>query len=459
MKTPLSLLKGNNNVNNRGIAIVYIAILLVALFAFVGLAIDIGYMYVTKTQLQNAADSAALAGAAKLTGEDDTSSAAFIQTDARREAWKFACNNKATLQNVFIQTNSSLNCTSPPSVSELNASTNADTGDIIVGNWNSTSSIFTRANGSTGLSINAIFIKARRTKDSPGGDVKIFFGRILNYPSMAASSSAIATLALPGVAPLPICLPSCSLKTPVNGQWDYDKKEDHPFLCTDKTATPSGQRYFLSPSAQDASEDPNYPITGSAWTNFYISECFGACNQPITADVIPYLHGQIPPPTCDKRICTSNGALADVVKKDFTDAFNKNKKSYIFLRPTNITTGPPSVTVQAWQVIVPVVSDTACGGGTVSQACPGDRLGDPYVVKKYAKVLITEIVDSEKKGFRLIGLGRDYVPDTAIQTTSFSQTVTCGKTTTTVNRWITFMDCIDCNDPSLFSGSVAKLVK
>jgi len=81
------------------------------------------------------------------------------------------------------------------------------------------------------------------------------------------------------------------------------------------------------------------------------------------------------------------------------------------------------------------------------------------LVKKYAKVLITEIIDTAKKGFRIIALKKDYEVGSEIQTESFSQTLSCGKKTITVNRWVTSMDCIDCSDPSIFSGASAKLVK
>src|SRR6266498_2406271 len=92
--------------NRKGIAAVYIALILVALIAFVGLAIDIGYMYVAKGQLQNGADAAALAGAAKLTGDD------LDQKDARRAAWRFACENKAAGERIYIDTPGSQNPTS-----------------------------------------------------------------------------------------------------------------------------------------------------------------------------------------------------------------------------------------------------------------------------------------------------------------------------------------------------------
>jgi len=51
----------------RGSAIIFVAIILPVLIAFAALAVDLGRVYVVKNELQNAADAAALAGASALT--------------------------------------------------------------------------------------------------------------------------------------------------------------------------------------------------------------------------------------------------------------------------------------------------------------------------------------------------------------------------------------------------------
>ena len=47
----------------RGAVLIYITISLVALLGFIALAIDLGVVMVARTQIQNAADAAAFAGA------------------------------------------------------------------------------------------------------------------------------------------------------------------------------------------------------------------------------------------------------------------------------------------------------------------------------------------------------------------------------------------------------------
>src|SRR4030067_3037008 len=81
--------------NKRGITLVWGAFFLVLCLMFLGLAVDIAYMYVVKNQLQVAADAAALAGAVDLTLETDNNSTVLSQVPARQAAWRFSCKNRA----------------------------------------------------------------------------------------------------------------------------------------------------------------------------------------------------------------------------------------------------------------------------------------------------------------------------------------------------------------------------
>jgi hypothetical protein len=65
----LDWLRGRN-----GSAIIFIAVTLMILVAFAGLAIDVGYLYVVRGELQNAADAGALAGAQVLFDDPDNPS-------------------------------------------------------------------------------------------------------------------------------------------------------------------------------------------------------------------------------------------------------------------------------------------------------------------------------------------------------------------------------------------------
>lgn len=56
----------------RGVILVIAALLLVVIFAFVAFSVDVGYMAMTKSQLQNAADASAMAGSYKIGGTPET---------------------------------------------------------------------------------------------------------------------------------------------------------------------------------------------------------------------------------------------------------------------------------------------------------------------------------------------------------------------------------------------------
>ncbi len=61
--------QGNLNIGQqRGTVAVIVALSMVVLVGFVGLALDLGKLFVTKTELQNSADACALAAARELTG-------------------------------------------------------------------------------------------------------------------------------------------------------------------------------------------------------------------------------------------------------------------------------------------------------------------------------------------------------------------------------------------------------
>src|SRR5690349_9207620 len=52
--------------NRRGIIVVLAAVLLVVMLAMIAFAVDVGFITVARTELQGAADAAALAGVSKL---------------------------------------------------------------------------------------------------------------------------------------------------------------------------------------------------------------------------------------------------------------------------------------------------------------------------------------------------------------------------------------------------------
>lgn len=66
----------------RGAVAIVVGLMIVVLMGFVGLALDGGHLYLTKTELQNSADACALAASYELTGAPDIPADAFARAEA-----------------------------------------------------------------------------------------------------------------------------------------------------------------------------------------------------------------------------------------------------------------------------------------------------------------------------------------------------------------------------------------
>jgi Flp pilus assembly protein TadG len=145
----------SKRINSRRAAItVLAAVLMIVMLGFVAFGIDVGYMTVVKTQLQVAADSAAMAAAANMGG---------TQTNMVSAAQQYAGYHKAGGSTVGLTSS-----------------------DIQYGIWDSN----TRTFSSSSQMGNAIKVTARR--DDTTGSNKTFFGRIFGVNSFNISASAVA---------------------------------------------------------------------------------------------------------------------------------------------------------------------------------------------------------------------------------------------------------------------------
>lgn len=139
-----------------------IAILLPVLLIFLGFAVDLAYMQTTRMELQAAADSAARAGATRLSQNDDD------VADARNFAIQIGRQNTVAGSALNLRT------------SEVEVGRSARNGS---GKW-----IFTN----NGRPANAVRITAQRTRTSSGGAVPLFFGALIGTPSFQPVQTATA---------------------------------------------------------------------------------------------------------------------------------------------------------------------------------------------------------------------------------------------------------------------------
>jgi len=368
--------------NKKGVTLVLMAIMLALLVMFASLAIDIAYMYYAKNQLQVAADSAALAGAAKLLGDIDNITFypnALREEAARQEAWKFACKNIAAGTRVYLITNTPANCdATPPTYSELNGDNNTNGEDIVVGHWDRSTG-FTRATGSTGLKINAIQARPRRSDDSKTygmPQVGLFFGKIFNiigtdWSLMSVQASAIAArkpLASPGIT---FCIRACDLVLPKT-------------MLIHEGSGPT----CSSPTCLDQNDR-------MAFTAFHIAQ---APNVGAGGDVVDLIWGRISPPDniCDVCITTNNTGGGGAALGELNQAFND--ANYMHADKTFDSAG----NVTNWRVAVPLVDRKCAETSNPCDACPPGCQGnkEPYHIPRIAVIDITAVIDTGAAGGR-----------------------------------------------------------
>ena len=146
-------------------ALVLVAASLLVLVGVVGLSIDVGYVYLTSHQLQNAADAASMAGSRVV--RDDPA-------EARDEAVKLAEANTAAREPVRLDPNAS----------------NDPDGDIVIGRYDREEGTFTPGYEAP----NAVRVTARRNATSPGGRVALFFGGLFGVEGADIVRTATAKI-------------------------------------------------------------------------------------------------------------------------------------------------------------------------------------------------------------------------------------------------------------------------
>jgi hypothetical protein len=166
--------------NRRGAMVALIAFALIMIFAFVAFTVDIGWLTVTKTQLQNAADASALGSDMNLIkgfGPGATMSTAQVTTTAQNVAVTVAAANKAgDINSVYC-----------------NGSRDVQLGQY---QWNGTS--WTMNWGVTPYNMSRVTL--HRDIAGTGGDrpLPLFFAPVLGDKTANVEATATAAM-LPGI--------------------------------------------------------------------------------------------------------------------------------------------------------------------------------------------------------------------------------------------------------------------
>jgi hypothetical protein len=173
-----------------GAVLVLVTVSLFALIAIAAWSTETGRAWQTKSQLQAAADSAALAGAGNLLSAD------FLTVDeggARTAAMTFGAEHIALGTNLAIAA-----------------------ADVEVGSWDMAAQTFTASPGNTDPNVmRAVRVVTRRDANL-NGPIDTILGRILGVNSIPVISDAVAEWGFaggggPGVAQLPIAIDCCAV--------------------------------------------------------------------------------------------------------------------------------------------------------------------------------------------------------------------------------------------------------
>lgn len=140
----------------RGAMLIVTALFIVFMLGLVACAVDLGYIVLARTQLQAAADSAALAGAASLN---------LPRGEMEAVTKRFARANAVGARQVQLHSS-----------------------DIEYGTWDTATRTFTPS-AAPG---NAVRVTARAERDT-SGEVPLFFARVFNMTSVGSRASAVAT--------------------------------------------------------------------------------------------------------------------------------------------------------------------------------------------------------------------------------------------------------------------------
>jgi Flp pilus assembly protein TadG len=146
--------------NERGVVLIFVAISLVLLAAFVALAIDVGFMFTAKADLQSSVDAAALAGASGLT---------LGPAEARARAIEYAQKNPV-----------------------FNYAVNLELSDIELGTWNASTRSFAVLPEEQELTANSIRVTGNLTEER-GNAVELFFARVLGRDTADVRAQSVAT--------------------------------------------------------------------------------------------------------------------------------------------------------------------------------------------------------------------------------------------------------------------------
>lgn len=217
--------------NQAGVSAVIVAIVLTMLIGFTALAVDVGYMYVTKNELQNVADAAALAGAGYLgsiyagLSYDEQQTHEFNRSDIVGTTQQVALKNQAAKMNIVI-----------------------NDADVTIGTWDGGTDTLTPMAAPL-VGPDAVRVIARRDGIA-NGPILTFFARIFNIDTVNVSADATAALTGPAI------VEEGELKVPFSlSENNFPNDCTNPITFSPTAESCAGWHNFLDPINASSIED------------------------------------------------------------------------------------------------------------------------------------------------------------------------------------------------------------
>ena len=167
--------------SQSGAAAILVAFLMIVFLGIAALALDIGYLYVVRTELQNAADAAALAGAGRLYPRSVTGAVISVvppEWGAAEAAADYPQAPANTAGGVMLTDY-----------------------EVRTGYWNLVSGTLRSPLSTQGpQDAPAVQVTVRRSGGENSGPVQLFFARALGIGTAGVGATATAVTACPGVA-------------------------------------------------------------------------------------------------------------------------------------------------------------------------------------------------------------------------------------------------------------------
>ena len=339
----------------------YVTIMLVVFLVLAGLAIDIGYMYVSEEDLHHSAEIAALAGAQSIKDR--------LLFQAQNDPGKLSAAAADTVQTVARNTaidtvNGKHSAAALVGLDNDNGNALTEKNDITVGFWNMSSRSYIPG----GTPVNAVQVRTKRTAESSSvglGSLGTFLAKITGTDSFGFTPVAVAAIPAGTRSNIAICSEAC------------ESTCRYPKICSvperRMTRAPWDPRKDPPPTDRYLYTSLLHPVTLTNTMSDMV------CHEMPTQEV------------CGKPVYSSTGTsddiLRDIEAMMYNPKIDRSNKEY-----------DKNGKLAGWWVVVPVLDCAALQ--------PGEQF-QHRTVTRYALVRISRICASGAPGCGAAGAAGD----------------------------------------------------